>query len=71
MDALLKAAPNAGAYVSESDYFRERWQDAYWGSHYARLLRVKDALDPGRLFHVHHGVGSEGWSADGFSRDRR
>jgi hypothetical protein len=33
-----------------------------------RLLTVKDAYDPDRLFFVHHGVGSELWSADGFMR---
>jgi len=68
MDALLKAAPDAGAYVSESDYFQARWQDAYWGGNHARLAKVKQAVDPEGLFFVHHGVGSEGWSADGFTR---
>jgi FAD/FMN-containing dehydrogenase len=59
MDALRKAAPGAGAYVSESDYFQQRWQDAYWGPNYARLLRVKRRYDPDGLFTVRHGVGSE------------
>jgi FAD/FMN-containing dehydrogenase len=68
MEALLKAAPDAGAYLSESDYFQSRWQDAYWGSNYARLARIKRAVDPTGLFFVHHGVGSEGWSNDGFTR---
>lgn len=68
MDALLKAAPGAGAYVSESDYFQARWQDAYWGGNYARLASVKAKVDPEGLFFVHHGVGSEQWSADGFTR---
>lgn len=68
MDALLKAAPGAGAYVSESDYFQACWQDAYWGGNCARLARVKRAVDPDGLFFVHHGVGSEGWSRDGFVR---
>jgi hypothetical protein len=68
MDALLKAAPNSGAYASESDFFQTRWQDAYWGGNYARLARIKAAVDPGGLFFVHHGVGSEDWSADGFTR---
>ena len=68
MDALLKAAPHAGAYVSESDYFQTRWQDAYWGGNYPRLARIKAAVDPDGLYFVHHGVGSEDWSADGFTR---
>jgi hypothetical protein len=31
-------------------------------------LEVKRRVDPDGLFTVHHGVGSEGWSADGFER---
>jgi len=29
---------------------------------------VKKQYDPQGLFFVHHGVGSEAWSADGFTR---
>jgi FAD/FMN-containing dehydrogenase len=68
MDLLRKAAPGAGAYVSESDYFQARWQDAYFGANYPRLLKVKQRYDPDGLFTVRHGVGSEQWSADGFTR---
>ncbi|WP_296946049.1 FAD-binding oxidoreductase [uncultured Massilia sp.] len=68
MDTLLEVAPGAGAYLSESDYFQRDWQQAYWGGNYARLARVKRAVDPDGLFFVHHGVGSEAWSADGFTR---
>ena len=66
--ALRDAAPNAGAYVNECDYFQPDWQRAFWGENYARLLRVKQRYDPDGLFTVHHGVGSEAWSADGFTR---
>ncbi len=68
MDALYKLVPGAGSYVSESDYFLEDWQRAFWGPNYARLLSVKRRYDPDGLFTVHHGVGSEQWSADGFTR---
>jgi FAD/FMN-containing dehydrogenase len=68
MDALRKVAPNAGAYVSESDFFQQRWQDAYWGPNYPKLLKIKQRYDPDGLFTVRHGVGSEDWSADGFTR---
>ncbi len=65
---LGKVVSQAGSYVAESSYFESRWQSAYWGSHYARLLAVKKKYDPEGLFFVHHGVGSEDWSADGFTR---
>lgn len=68
MDVLRKVAPNAGAYVSESDFFQQRWQDTYWGANYPKLLQVKERYDPEGLFTVRHGVGSEQWSADGFTR---
>jgi FAD/FMN-containing dehydrogenase len=68
MAELTKVAPGAGAYVSESDYFQRDWQAAYWGANYPRLLAAKRQYDPEGLFFVHHGVGSEAWSADGFTR---
>jgi hypothetical protein len=30
-------------------------------------LTIKDRYDPDGLFFGHHGVGSERWSADGFT----
>ena len=68
MDAIRKLLPRVGSYVWETDYFQENWQDAFWGENYARLRAVKDKYDPGGLFFLHHGVGSEDWSADGFVR---
>ena len=66
--ALRNIVPDAGSYVSESDYFNTDWQQAFWGANYARLRQVKARYDPDGLFFVHHGVGSELWSADGFAR---
>ncbi|MBC7954938.1 MAG: FAD-binding oxidoreductase [Cytophagales bacterium] len=68
MDEVRKLVPDAGSYVSESDYFAANWQTAFWGSNYPRLLSVKAKYDPEGLFFVHHGVGSELWSGDGFSK---
>jgi FAD/FMN-containing dehydrogenase len=68
MKALRVAAPDTGAYVNECDYFQPDWQRAFWGPHYPRLARIKRRYDPTGLFTVHHGVGSEDWSADGFVR---
>jgi FAD/FMN-containing dehydrogenase len=67
-DALRTVVPNGGAYLSESNYFDRSFQKSYWGSNYPRLQQVKKRYDPEGLFFVHNGVGSEGWSADGFTR---
>jgi FAD/FMN-containing dehydrogenase len=68
MGELRKLVPNPGSYVSESNYFEVDWQGAFWGTNYPRLRQVKDKVDPEGLFFVHHGVGSEDWSPDGFTR---
>ena len=70
MSQLRRVAPGAGSYVSESNFFEADWQRSYWGNHYPRLRLVKRKYDPDGLFFVHHGVGSEDWSADGFTRLR-
>ncbi len=66
--AVRAIAPSAGSYLSESNYFNPSWREAYWGANYSRLRAVKARYDPGGLFTVHHGLGSEDWSADGFTR---
>ncbi|CAE6734074.1 hypothetical protein LMG22931_02342 [Paraburkholderia nemoris] len=66
--AVLKAlSPQSGSYISETDFFREDWREAFWGANYAKLKTIKDRYDPDGLFFVHHGVGSEDWSSDGFT----
>jgi FAD/FMN-containing dehydrogenase len=67
MDELLRVAPGAGSYVAESDFFESGWPQSFWGSNYPTLAAVKRRYDPAGLFVVHHGVGSEEWSADGFT----
>jgi FAD/FMN-containing dehydrogenase len=68
MAELRKVAPNPGSYLAESNFFEADWQQSFWGSNYPRLRAVKKSYDPDGLFFVHHGVGSEEWSADGFAR---
>ena len=65
---LRKVAPDAGSYVSEAGFFDPEWRRRYWGPNYRRLSAVKKKYDPDGLFVVHHGVGSEEWTADGFTR---
>jgi FAD/FMN-containing dehydrogenase len=68
MDELRKIVPDPGSYVSESNFFERSWQRSFWGTNYPRLKAVKAKYDPNGLFFAHHGVGSEEWSADGFTR---
>jgi FAD/FMN-containing dehydrogenase len=68
MNALRELVPKAASYVWETDYFEPNWQESFWGDNYARLLVIKRKYDPEGLFFLHHGVGSEDWSADGFTR---
>ncbi len=68
MNELRTLTPNGGSYVSESNFFEKDWPHSYWGSNYARLASVKKKYDPTGLFFVHNGVGSEEWSADGFTK---
>jgi FAD/FMN-containing dehydrogenase len=65
---LRPLAPAGGSYVSESNYFNKDWRRAFWGPHYPRLAAIKARYDPDGLFIFHHGVGSEQWSPDGFTR---
>lgn len=65
---LRRLIAQPASYVSESDYFETHWQEAFWGANYPRLERIKRRYDPDGLFFAHHMVGSERWSADGFSR---
>jgi FAD/FMN-containing dehydrogenase len=68
MNAIRKLLPSVASYVWETDFSQPNWQEAFWGENYPRLRAIKDKYDPAGLFFVHHGVGSEDWSADGFTR---
>ena len=64
---LAPVAPEGGAYLAEGNYHEAEWQRSFWGAKYERLREVKRRYDPADLFFVRHGVGSEGWSEDGFT----
>jgi FAD/FMN-containing dehydrogenase len=56
MRPIRQLVPNAGAYVSEADYFQADWRRAYWGEHYPRLASIKRKYDPHNLFSGHQTV---------------
>jgi FAD/FMN-containing dehydrogenase len=68
MNELRKLTPSLGSYVLEGNFFEPNWQGSFWGANYPKLRAIKDKYDPAGLFFVHHGVGSEDWSEDGFTR---
>ena len=65
--SCCRSHPAPGRTVSRADYFEAQWQKSFWGSNYGKLAAVKRKYDPEGLFWVHHGVGSEAWSDDGFT----
>ncbi|MGA7541135.1 MAG: FAD-binding oxidoreductase [Steroidobacteraceae bacterium] len=68
IEQLRAVTGQSGSYVNETNYFETQWQQAFWGGNYSRLARIKRKYDPDGLFFAHHGVGSEGWSRDGFTK---
>ncbi|KAK5651718.1 hypothetical protein OQA88_11787 [Cercophora sp. LCS_1] len=50
-----------GAYLNEANVDEPKWQEAFYGSSYSRLLEIKKKWDPGHVFYATTAVGSEGW----------
>ncbi|KAF2279265.1 FAD-binding domain-containing protein [Westerdykella ornata] len=62
MDTYWKAiTPGGGSYMNEGDMQEPDWQQAFYGSNYARLKQIKRKWDRHGLFWVIGGVGSEEW----------
>jgi hypothetical protein len=68
MEKIRKVVSRVGSYGAEGDFFEKSWSEAFWGAAYARLMGIKRRYDPDDLFIVHNGVGSERWTADGFTK---
>jgi hypothetical protein len=68
MNQWRALSPGAGAYMSEADIAEPNFQQAFYGSNYARLYSLKQRFDPFGLFYAPTAVGSEDWvvaSVDG------
>lgn len=61
MQPWRDAAPNSGAYASESDVTEPNWKQSFYGNKYERLLKIKDQVDPTGLFYANKAVGSDRW----------
>lgn len=68
MKYFIQAAPHAGSYANETDYFLKDWQQNLWGKNYQKLYTIKQKYDPNGLFFCHHCVGSEQWDEKGICR---
>lgn len=58
---LRDITPGSGCYLNEADTNEPNWQQAFFGSHYDRLKKIKNAVDPKHLFICHQCVGSDDW----------
>jgi hypothetical protein len=62
------ATPGSGAYMNEADFRQPNFQQAFFGSNYARLKEVKRKWDANRVFYVPKGVLSEEWTVQNDGR---
>ena len=65
-----KVAPERRLLRLRERLLRARLAARVLGRQLCKLAEVKKKYDPDGLFFVHHGVGSDQWSADGFIRVR-
>ncbi|KAF8918433.1 FAD-binding domain-containing protein [Mucidula mucida] len=56
IDHLRKITPDA-AYVNEADVYEPNHEATFWGTHYDKLLAIKQKYDPNQLLDCWHCVG--------------
>ncbi|KAF9450775.1 FAD-binding domain-containing protein [Macrolepiota fuliginosa MF-IS2] len=54
-------SPDSATYMNEASLYEPDFRKSFFGSHYDRLRSIKRKYDPGSLFLVAEGVGSEDW----------
>lgn len=57
--SLRSLNPTGGTYANEADPDSPGWQQAFWGSNYERLYKIKNKVDPEGVFYCRACVGSE------------
>lgn len=66
------ASPGGGSYMNEADRLEPDFQHSFFGSHYERLLEIKQKYDPEEVFWAVTAVGSDAWavrSVDGLPNE--
>lgn len=58
---LRDVSPEGASYVNEGDLYEPHWQEAYWGSKYARLLAIRQQWDPNGVLYTQTTPGTEKW----------
>lgn len=61
LNSLRDFAPGTGAYFNEAHWTEPNWQQAFWGTNYPRLAKIKTQYDPSGLFWVSPGINAEHW----------
>jgi hypothetical protein len=59
--AVAPASEGGGSYLNEANVGEPFWQEDFYGTQYAELLRLKHKWDPHNVFYATTGVGSEEW----------
>ncbi|KAF9489528.1 FAD-binding domain-containing protein [Pleurotus eryngii] len=59
---LRELTPGSGPYLNEADPYERNWQQAFHGSHYNKLLSIKDKRDPDQILYGSTAVGGDRWS---------
>lgn len=62
IDPFKALTPGGGCYMNEGDWTEENWKEAFFGTHYDRLLAVKRRYDPTGLFNCWKCVGWTGYA---------
>jgi hypothetical protein len=53
------AGLGGGTYVNEANPYEPNWEEAFWGSNYEKLLKVKRRIDPENLLTCNRCVGTD------------
>jgi len=60
--ALVKLAPDTGAYMNEADLSDAEWRKDFYGENYKMLQNIKDLYDPDGIFYCSTCVSAERWA---------